>query len=159
MLDPWHERQNRLLRRDRRADGPQQALEALLGLPVPLRRRVQARAVLGGVELPPLLPGQVPWPTPGGRRRGQGDTKCMTWRSTRSGLRRRCTGHFCLWRSRACTHTHRAAVRLRRRTEVASRHSRDSGEEVRSPIEHNQSITQRIGTGSFSARQHYGFED
>lgn len=66
---------SRLLRRGLGADGPEQAVEAVLRVPLPLSGGLQARLELGGVQLPSLLPGQVPHPAPSSGCSGRGTYK------------------------------------------------------------------------------------
>lgn len=68
---------SRLLRRRLGADGPEQAVEAVLRVPVPLSGGLQARFELGGVQLPPLLPGQVPHPAPSSGCSGRGTNRVL----------------------------------------------------------------------------------
>lgn len=63
---------SRLLRRGLGANGPEQAVEAVLRLPLPVCGGFQARFGLGGVQLSPVLPGQIPHPASGGGCSGRG---------------------------------------------------------------------------------------
>lgn len=74
--------QNRLLRRHIGADGPEQAVEALLGMPLPNRGGFQERVGVGGLELSLVLPRQVSHPAPCSRRGGEGIMKRLFWYHT-----------------------------------------------------------------------------